>query len=206
MIYWLFLNPNRGDVVEYEIEDFVGVYKNIIPSELCENAIHEFECLNDMGLTVNRQDGEGTPNHIKNDMQLFEKQIIEARGSACALDIVDAVKMCFSHYKSMFGVLDHYENLGILHYKVQRTGKGGGYHIWHSEDSRHEVSSRLFAFIVYLNDVEEGGETELLYQHRRIKPETGTVLLFPAGFTHTHRGNPPISNTKYIVTGWIEFA
>jgi len=24
-------------------------------------------------------------------------------------------------------------------------------------------------------------------------------------FTHTHRGNPPLSNTKYIMTGWLEY-
>tara|TARA_R110000868_G_scaffold16539_1_gene73910 strand:+ start:347 stop:526 length:180 start_codon:yes stop_codon:yes gene_type:complete len=59
--------------------------------------------------------------------------------------------------------------------------------------------------MLYLNDVEEGGETELLYQSRRIKPQKGTLTMFPASFTHTHRGNPPLSNDKYIVTGWVEF-
>ena len=60
-------------------------------------------------------------------------------------------------------------------------------------------------YILYLNDVEEGGETELLYQSMRFKPEAGTLLLFPAGFTHTHRGNPPLSGEKYIMTGWVEY-
>ena len=59
--------------------------------------------------------------------------------------------------------------------------------------------------MLYLNDVKEGGETEFLYQHKRYQPKEGTLLIFPAGFTHTHRGNPPISNDKYIVTGWLEF-
>jgi len=59
--------------------------------------------------------------------------------------------------------------------------------------------------MIYLNDVEEGGETEFLYYARRIKPTQGTLLIWPAYFTHAHRGNPPLSNTKYIITGWIEF-
>ena len=61
------------------------------------------------------------------------------------------------------------------------------------------------AYILYLNTVKEGGETEFLYQHLRVKPEAGTFLLFPADYMYTHRGNPPLTEEKYIVTGWIEF-
>ena len=59
--------------------------------------------------------------------------------------------------------------------------------------------------MVYLNDIEDGGETEFLYQSRRIKPVTGRAVLWPAGYTHTHRGNPPLKDAKYIITGWVEF-
>jgi hypothetical protein len=59
--------------------------------------------------------------------------------------------------------------------------------------------------MLYLNDVEDGGETEFLYQRMRVKPKQGTLLIWPAGFTHTHRGNPPLSNNKYVITGWSEF-
>ena len=58
--------------------------------------------------------------------------------------------------------------------------------------------------MLYLNSVTEGGETEFLYQKRRIKPQQGRLLIFPAGFTHTHRGNPPLSGNKYILTSWVE--
>ena len=34
------------------------------------------------------------------------------------------------------------------------------------------------------------------------KPVAGDVLIFPCGYTHTHRGNPPIGGTKYLVTSW----
>jgi len=58
--------------------------------------------------------------------------------------------------------------------------------------------------MLYLNTVSEGGETEFLYLHRRIKPLQGRLLIFPASFTHTHRGNPPLSGDKYILTSWLE--
>jgi hypothetical protein len=97
------------------------------------------------------------------------------------------------------------DNHTIYTNKIQKTEVGGGYHVWHYEASSRPTSSRLLAYTLYLNDVEEGGETEYLYLHRRIKPKAGTLAIFPAGFTHTHRGNPPLSNTKYIMTGWVEF-
>jgi hypothetical protein len=90
-------------------------------------------------------------------------------------------------------------------FKVQKTKIGGGYHVWHYESGSREHSNRLLTWILYLNDVHEGGETEFLYQHMRVKPEQGTLVIWPAAFTHTHRGNPPLSNEKYIVTGWTEF-
>jgi len=59
--------------------------------------------------------------------------------------------------------------------------------------------------MLYLNNIEQGGETEFLYQIKRIKPEADKLLIWPAGYTHVHRGNPPLSNDKYILTGWIEY-
>ena len=77
----------------------------------------------------------------------------------------------------------------------------GGYHIWHCENIDWSNSSRVLAWAVYLNDVEEGGETEFLYQSRKVEPKAGRVAIFPGSFTHLHRGNPTKS-TKYIITGW----
>jgi hypothetical protein len=65
--------------------------------------------------------------------------------------------------------------------------------------------SRVLVFTLYLNDVEEGGETEFLYLSKRVQPKTGRMVIWPAGFTHTHRGNPPLKGDKYIITGWVEF-
>ena len=45
----------------------------------------------------------------------------------------------------------------------------------------------------------------ILNQSLRIKPEQGTLVLWPAGYTHIHRGNPPLSGEKYIMTGWLEY-
>ena len=88
------------------------------------------------------------------------------------------------------------------------AGKGG-YHKWHSEispsDPNCEVLHRVLFYIYYLNDVDEGGETCFYYQDKSVKPRTGRLVISPAGFTHTHKGNIPYSNDKYILTSWIKY-
>lgn len=61
---------------------------------------------------------------------------------------------------------------------------------------------RVFAYIMYLNTIEEGGET-VFHGNYKIKPTSGTVVIFPASWTYPHCGNIPISDDKYIITGWI---
>ncbi len=87
----------------------------------------------------------------------------------------------------------------------------GGYFYWHSEvyphpnDPKNDVLHRTLLWMFYLNDVDEGGETEFYFQNASISPRRGTLVIAPAGFTHTHRGNKPVSVDKYILTSWVLF-
>ena len=87
---------------------------------------------------------------------------------------------------------------------MQKTEPSQGYHAWHYEDGTREMCNRVLTWSMYLNDEFEAGETEFLYQQYRYKPKAGDLVIFPSGFTHVHRGNPPINGTKYILTGWLE--
>ena len=89
------------------------------------------------------------------------------------------------------------------------TANAGGYPYWHCEsypqDARCDTLHRVLLWTLYLNDGFAGGETEFLYQQRRIKPQTGSLLLAPTAFTHTHRGNRPEGGDKLIATSWLLF-
>ena len=89
------------------------------------------------------------------------------------------------------------------------TAGNGGYPYWHSEVypqlQHNDALHRVLLFMYYLNDVEEGGETEFYYQNRAVKPKAGRMVIAPAYFTHTHRGQIPKSNDKYILTSWLLF-
>ena len=71
--------------------------------------------------------------------------------------------------------------------------------------ARLECCRGLLLFMFYLNDVEEGGSTDFYYQDASIQPKAGRMVIAPAYFTHTHRGQIPVSNDKYILTSWVLF-
>jgi hypothetical protein len=87
----------------------------------------------------------------------------------------------------------------------------GGYPRWHCElhpqanDPTGEKLHRALLWTIYLNDGFAEGETEFLHQRRKIAPRTGSLLIAPTAFTHTHRGNMPKGGDKYIATSWILF-
>lgn len=85
----------------------------------------------------------------------------------------------------------------------------GGYPYWHCElyprDAQAETLHRHLLWTLYLNDDFEAGETEFLFQQRKVRPRTGDLLIAPTAFTHTHRGNRPGRGDKFIATSWILF-
>ena len=121
--------------------------------------------------------------------------------SRLAVQILPKLKPCVDEYLQTFSVLNLRKFL--LHdIKLKIIPAGGGFHNWHYEDGSLESSARQFVVQDYLNDEFDGGETEFLYQQRREEAVAGDVLIFPAAFTHTHRGNPPLGGTKYLATSW----
>lgn len=115
----------------------------------------------------------------------------------------EVVHHCLMAYMEKFEFLKNIQ-LQSVYLKVQKTSPGEGFHNWHIENNTLITSRRILATTIYLNDVEEGGETEFLYLHRRVKPKAGRVVIWPAGFPYVHRGNPPLSGEKYILTSWLE--
>jgi len=90
-------------------------------------------------------------------------------------------------------------------FNTQKYPIGGGFKIWHYEnDFRTFNYDRCLVFMTYLNDVEDGG-TSFKYQGIDIPAKKGLTLIWPADWTHTHRGMISKTKEKYIGTGWINF-
>lgn len=194
-----------------EYKEFIGIYRGVYPDGYCQHLINEFERLVESGAGQNRQRGEGAPKHRKNDMQLglnFGVHTAAPFSDAPATRIFfDGLQKCYDEYTDKFSTLKDASIHGSA-MKMQRTDPGGGYHVWHGEQGNKEHADRVLVYMLYLNDLgeQDGGETEFLYQRLRLRPEANTMIIWPAAYTHTHRGNTVLGDqSKYIVTGWFYY-
>jgi len=191
-----------------QYNNFIGMYQDVYPDGFCNHLINEFDRLLKSGVCNNRQSAENTTKTKKEDFHYFmnmKSNPISSFNDICVNDIfITGLQNCFDDYVEEFDILKDY-NLRCTTLKMQKTEPGAGYHVWHAEQGPDEDASRCLVYSAYLNTIEDAGETEFLYQRLRIPPKENTVLIWPAAFTHTHRGNPPLEGCKYILNGWIEF-
>ena len=199
------------DLLEPEIDKMkksgIVITKELMTTQLCDEIINVYEN------TVKTQ-----PSHVQKsdvgDLREFNPMYRDDRficldeaapwSSELPKLVNEHISRALYEYFEYFPVLNTAESaLYSIRQKLQKTDVAGGFHVWHYENGHIDSVHRMLAWTIYLNDVPEGGETEFLYQSERVKPVKGRTVIFPAGFMHTHRGNPPISNEKYILTGWF---
>ena len=192
-----------------DYKDFIGVFSEVYPEGFCEHLIAEFERNQKLGAGADRQNSESADKHIKDDYQISSngKNInFEPFEGKNPVDVFfNGLQRCFEGYSNKFSTLKDVR-INCNNMKMQKTSTGGGYHVWHGEQGNGDQAGRGLVYMLYLNTLPEeaNGETEFLYQQRRINPVENTMVLWPAAFTHAHRGNPVYGDhTKYIVTGWF---
>lgn len=90
---------------------------------------------------------------------------------------------------------------------VIRYEPGAAYWTAHSDYSPASptMSVRHLGFIMYLNTVDNGGETEFVNQGIKVKPVAGRMIIFPSGWTHAHRSHPAPDEDRLIMQGWWSF-
>tara|TARA_B100001059_G_scaffold4731_1_gene3942 strand:- start:165 stop:794 length:630 start_codon:yes stop_codon:yes gene_type:complete len=195
---------NQGEIPG-RYEDFIGIYDNALSPEFCDAIIEAFDhyhqtnavwCENDQfeNTIAGRFDWALDLSHMSGTMVDMPER-----------DLNDVLMSCLSQYTHKYGHLAKIAMYSTTQ-KIQKTPAGGGYHVWHDENSTLVHASRKVVWMFYLNDDFEGGETEFLYYHKRIVPKRGTLLLWPAGMTHAHRGGLVTKGMKYVVTGWFHVA
>lgn len=191
------------ELMNGEFKDFVGVWENHMPPSVCNKIIKYFEeVMGDEDLSSKVDIMDGTDQfEIKNLGRKDTSFLINYHDHYLTSEINQYLQACLLSYVKEYGQLSA-SPLVSSDIKMQKTSPAGGYHVWHYENSHWNFAQRELVWTLYLNTINEGGETEFLYQNRRIVPKQGTVVIWPAGYTHVHRGNPPLSEDKYILTGW----
>jgi hypothetical protein len=182
--------------------ELIFTKKNSLPSEFCSHVIDKFEKdeRKFQGLT-----GKGVDLDVKRSWDLLITNLDgwEEEDNVFYNSLLDAVGEYRDKVKSLnpnFKVPD-YGMQSDSGYQIQRTKVNEFYKI-HQDSATEAPGWRFLTYIWYLNDVYEGGKTQFI-NGKSVKPKEGKILLFPATWEYHHQGLPPISNTKYISTGWM---
>ena len=183
---------------------FIGSW-NIRNDDLCKQIINFFEenkILQKKGQVGNRvkettkktTDIAISPNDLKNDE--FK----------CFNNYMDELHKCFIDYQHQWPFMKSMiKNIDIRTFNVQKYLKGDHFSAVHTERTNLQFSDRVFAWMTYLNNVEDGGATNFSHYGISVKPEIGKTLIWPAEWTHAHNGRIINSGKKYIITGWMNF-
>ena len=183
---------------------FIGCW-NLKNNKLCNEITQLFE--NNKNLQKQGVTGQGKNLNIKktiditvnpNDLKKPKFEILK--------QYVNELHKCFLDYQNQWPFLKSMlKTVYVPSFNIQKYSRGDYFASLHSERTSLDTLHRLFAWMTYLNDVDDGGQTNFSHYGIKIKPETGKTLIWPAEWTHAHTGEILKNGTKYIVTGWIHF-
>jgi hypothetical protein len=186
--------------------EYILEIDNVFSKEFCEDVISRFE--GDERKVIGSTVG-GVDEKIKKSMDLpistpdlrgDWQDVIDQVGNRVIKALInyqehvhiEGLDRCSSIHKTI-------NNATIGFPQIQRTSKDGFY-TWHHDS----YLNRIFTYIIYLNDVEEGvgGTTEFLCG-KHVQPKTGKLVLFPATLTYVHRGTKLKNGVKYLITNFV---
>ena len=148
------------------------------------------------------------PTKFKSGSKAYDNALIDILPEDLEKTYINSLFEVVEEYKQEFVYC--YEDLvrwGInREIKIQRYAPGKWYKEWHCENNGHKMFiNRHLVYMTYLHDIQVNGETEFLYQKLKVKPEKGLTLIWPADWTHQHKGCVAEIEEKYIITGWMTF-
>ncbi len=186
---------------------FIGAY-HLDDRSVCDDLVALFEAHPEAHLrgTVNTSDGGSSVNsEVKDSVEM----IFYPNSPAMPfIRYLQELQKCIKEYIAEYAYCDAYAPWTIVEgTNLQYYPPGAGYKVWHTEriNAANVIASRHLAFMTYLNDITDGGQTEFFYQKALVQPEKGLTLIWPVDWTHTHRGVVSNTQEKYVITGWLNF-
>jgi hypothetical protein len=177
------------------LSDFIKVYDNVLPNELCDELI---------GLLSTERKYRHDNDYLRRD----EVSLIHFHEPF--QKVKSYIYTTYQRYKQDIGscaanlhLANTYEMPVVVSYKPSEDKKEVFHDhadAWHTDSTSRQVST-----IMYLSDVREGGETQFAFDNISIRPVKGRVLFFPSNFLFQHQGKAPISDIKYACVSWIHF-
>ena len=185
---------------------FIGSW-TMSPLSTCDGLIDYFE------LNKNKQKqgvtGDGINLDVKNSTDIkIKPKDMKLPGNEIFEEYFHNLYSCYQDYVTEWPFLATFaKDLQISSFNLQRYQSGQHFQNLHTERNSLATLHRVFAWMTYLNDVdqEDGGSTLFSHYDLAIQPRKGLTLIWPAEWTHAHKGNVLKANNKYIITGWMTF-
>jgi len=185
--------------------NFIGCWM-LEDLSICNDLIEFFERNKDSqkpGVTTGQKIKESTKKST--DMSIIPADLKKQKFRVVST-YIEYLKICYLDYLEQWEFLKSFlPGIDIGGFNIQKYDEGGHFTGLHSERTSLNSLHRILAWMTYLNDVPEGGETEFPMFGLKVKPETGKTLIWPAEWTHAHLGSVVKKGTKYIITGWMHF-
>ena len=183
---------------------FIGCW-NLENDKLCNEIIDFFE--NNKSLQKPGASGMGLDPKIKKTIDIkINPNDLEKPKFVIFKKYINELHKCFLDYQNQWPFLKSMiKTVDVPAFNIQKYSPGDHFASLHSERTTLNTLHRLFAWMTYLNDVNDGGQTNFNHYGIKVKPEIGKTLIWQAEWTHAHTGEILKGGTKYIVTGWMHF-
>ena len=183
--------------------NFIGSW--IIEPSLCDEIIAYYERNQQKQKQGSTAKGINLESKNRRDITLSPKELILPENEIYK-EYFKSLFKCYKDYNLQWPFLGTLvDHLDIGNFNIGKYSPGQHFQKTHCERAGLSTLHRLLAFMTYLNDVEEGGSTYFNHYDLDIKPKKGLTLLWPAEWTHCHKGNVLKRGLKYIITGWLTF-
>jgi hypothetical protein len=181
--------------------EFIKIYNNVLSDTICQEIINFFDTNSDKTFKFDHDWRRSECMTILNNLP---NNLIN--------EVTKTIREYFDKYKNE---INYNGGSGSLNFcnllespnllKYNNNADLPEHFNLHSDNWSIDSSTRQVSVILYLNDVEDGGETDFPYYNLSIKPKKGTLLMFPSFFNYSHLANQPKSNCKYVIVTWIHF-
>jgi hypothetical protein len=186
---------------------FIYKKENVLSPELCHTFIKTFEASNEKSPGVlDGPDGKSSSEGKKSTDITFNPSYLEHNDWGPLLkQLIPVIEKGQNDYiQRYFTALSVVDQFRIYSYfNMQRYLPNEGFSSFHCERGGFNYLDRILVWMIYLNDVTDGGETEFYYQHHFEPAQQGKLIIWPSDWMFLHRGIPSPTQTKYILTGWF---
>jgi hypothetical protein len=185
--------------------DSIYYVKELLTKELCQAiiAIYERDSRRKPGCVIRGRGEKERQDEIKVSTDLVITE--EGEWTAAFQEINRGVNAALLQIVAQVPALQIWP-LWWTGYKIQHYRKNEGHFKWHFDAIGPGTWERQLAMVIYLNSVEDGGETCFHRQDLEVKPIAGDAVIFPTFWTHAHCGQIPRSEDKYIISSFVSFA